>query len=330
MGRGDKTRLAELRRCSPPREPAFLASTSWHSPSPLDGLDAGEPHALKASLVRGRYGRAATYVAVAVVANHIRRVLVPWLGQFVWHHAVVADMKLARSAPHALLEASLLDFAWADVGRWACQQAALSVLARAVMARRPVDGADARRRQRGPSVGRRARAPGGHEGDGDAAADDSHGQSSDMASDARCVLRLVAGLTLLERHYTESCWALAHVYATARLLLSTRPCDAAFLRRLVLESTPRARSALQAGLVLRWLYRSVSAATTTRWPRLVLLLACACCVGTLHILRHSGRYFILLEMSDMLVTFGWMALGMAVLMAWAVRDWARVWLRGHV
>lgn len=285
------------------RGPASLATASSrarltkHLLTPLDILDDDEYTTLKTSLLQRGYGGAAACVAVAVVANHIRRVLVPWVGHSVWRHAVT-DMKLARSAPHALLEASLLEFCWTEVGRWAGQRAALS-LARAVMVRRDADT----RWQL-------------------AQFDESKGE---RASDVSCVLRLLTGLTRLEGQYTESCWAIAHIYATTRLLLSARPCDGNFLRHLVLESTPRARLALQAVLLLRWLCGRLTA--MKRRPRRVLLAGCACGVGTVHVLRNSGRYFILLEMSDMLVTFAWMALGIVVLMAWAVCAWARNTLR---
>jgi amino acid permease len=34
--------------------------------------------------------------------------------------------------------------------------------------------------------------------------------------------------------------------------------------------------------------------------------------GTAYLVRYSNKYFILLELSDMLVTFGWMVLGVAL------------------
>ena len=43
---------------------------------------------LKAGLLRGGHARAVAYVLVAAVANHVRRMLAPWLGAFVWRHAL--------------------------------------------------------------------------------------------------------------------------------------------------------------------------------------------------------------------------------------------------
>lgn len=56
------------------------------------------------------YCHAMMCMVVAVLVNHIRRVLTPWLGGF-FILEIVADMKMARSVPHYFVQQSL-GFPW--------------------------------------------------------------------------------------------------------------------------------------------------------------------------------------------------------------------------
>ncbi|KFA48214.1 hypothetical protein S40293_11180 [Stachybotrys chartarum IBT 40293] len=82
----------------------------------------------KAHFLRNGHRIAAGYIVAAVLVNHIRRVLAPWFGQFVWRHAL-EYMKLARSSPHYHLDISL-DYEWRGVLYFVAQQYALSLTRR--------------------------------------------------------------------------------------------------------------------------------------------------------------------------------------------------------
>ncbi|RCI17140.1 hypothetical protein L249_1864 [Ophiocordyceps polyrhachis-furcata BCC 54312] len=229
-------------------------------------------------------GRRLAIVTAAVVANHVRRMLVaPWLGQALWRHPVEA-MKLARWSPHGYLEASLADVSWPAVALWLCQQVILSELL-----------SQAAARSAKPSTNSSLKV-------------NCHRRRQGKA-DAYRVLLLLAALTLAESSYAETCWAVALIGSTARLLFYNGQPERDFAQRL-LGANP-ARAALLACLVLRW-FRTVALPHAT-WLAAslrslkVVLPAAACCVGasTVHLVQHSNRYFLVIEMSDMLVTWGW-------------------------
>ncbi|KJZ77128.1 hypothetical protein HIM_03449 [Hirsutella minnesotensis 3608] len=74
----------------------------------------------------GIFTYGAACLTVAVVANHIRRILTPWLGQFAWH-TPFAIMKLARTSPHGLIMTSLesIESSRADLVRWVLLEVAI-------------------------------------------------------------------------------------------------------------------------------------------------------------------------------------------------------------
>ena len=214
---------------------------------------------------------------------------------------------MARSSPHGFLEGALGGGGgggvWTAVLAWACQLAAVGAVRR-VMLERLV--ADARRR-------------------GDASKGPVRGESAaptpEVLLDAYRVLFLALTLALLERLFTETCWAAATIYAVGALLRGGAP-ERHFLGDLVRSRWPVA--ALQACLVGQWLWRGClptaarTGAALARGEVHAPALTCWLWAGTAYLVRHSNRYFVLLEMSDMLVTFGWMALGVAVVVVWAV------------
>ncbi|PHH71272.1 hypothetical protein CDD80_5396 [Ophiocordyceps camponoti-rufipedis] len=227
------------------------------------------PQAMWRDVVRApvSVGRRLSIVVIAVLINHVRRVLTPWLGQFLCLHPVEA-MKLARWSPHGHLEASLVEIRWPAVAWWLCRQGVEYELLRYLMTR------------------------------------------SRLAADAHGVLLVVASLALVERCYAETCWAVALVSSTLRLLLFGDRPERDLVRRLV--GAHPARAALLACLVLRWI-RAVALpyatwlAASFRSLDLMLPVATWCvAAATAHLVRYSSRYFLAIEMSDMLITLGWM------------------------
>ncbi|RDA90780.1 hypothetical protein CP533_3621 [Ophiocordyceps camponoti-saundersi (nom. inval.)] len=236
-------------------------------------------------------GRRLGIVTAAVTANHVRRMLAPWLGQFPRRHPIEA-MKLARWSPHGHLEASLVDVSWPAAILWLFQQVIVSeMLSSFATAARRSSSSRSSASSMPTTIFRRRR-----------------GKALTKA-DAHRLLLLLASLTLAESRYAETCWAVALVASTGRLLLFGDRLERDFARRLVGDHP--ARAALLACLVLRWL-RAVALphvawlVATLRSLR-VMLPTVACCVGagTVHLVRYSNRYFLVIEMSDMLVTWAW-------------------------
>ncbi|KAM0745045.1 hypothetical protein ACQRIT_000429 [Beauveria bassiana] len=81
---------------------------------------------VKATMLADGHAVAAGLVVAAVLGNHVRRVLAPWLGQFLWWHPVQA-MRLARGTPHLFIEQQVLAATdAATLGFWALQTIALA------------------------------------------------------------------------------------------------------------------------------------------------------------------------------------------------------------
>lgn len=222
---------------------------------------------VRASLFEHGASRAAIRILVAVVLNHIRRVLVPWLGQFLWHHAV-ADLRAARSSPGQYLEGATT-YGWLPFAAWMVSASAL------------------------PRVRGFLRRAALHDGTGDGWA----------------VLYLATGLITLEAAYTRTCWTFAQLYAYAALFAGGVP-EHDLLERTLTERP--AKITAQLGLVLGWLVYAVLPVIATglegRWARLVG--HGAVWGGTAYVVKHSDRFFLALEMSDVLVTLTWMVCGM--------------------
>ncbi|UNI16040.1 hypothetical protein JDV02_002516 [Purpureocillium takamizusanense] len=324
----------------------------------------------------------AAVVVAAVLLNHVRRVLVPWLGQFVWRHPIEA-MKLARSSPCYLLEGSVGEgFDWAAVLGWGLRVRVLGAVREVLMRRmRRVGGLRSRRRgeKAGDAVEEKSGgvvASGGHDegraGEGTGFGETHHhggsrdgmpagamvvveqgSRADEMLFDVCRIVYLATSMAILEGAYAESCWAAAHIYALVRtttppprllpspllaliptgLLLPLNTADAAAARAYVLDAlaSHRLASIFQACLLAHWAVATLL--PTTAWVVVAAVrgalrgsggdvytpaAAYALWAGTALLVRKSNKYFIVLEMSEMLVTFGWLALGLGVLAVWTV------------
>ncbi|TWU75723.1 hypothetical protein ED733_007678 [Metarhizium rileyi] len=242
---------------------------------------------IKRCILRNGTLEAVLLVLAATLANHVRRLLVPWLGQFVWWHAL-ENMRFARSSPHYFLEHSV-HFSWGEVTSWLCGSVVVAVA----------------------RVGNRN------------AMASFHGHKGGLLCGRReavlgmcTVVDMAMGLTLLERYYTQTCFSAACVYALFRVVEGGP--GRAFLWDLVSEEWLRA--GFQCVLVLCW---ACGHLLPTAWKVSRAMVAGKMVPavvhgvvwgGTAYLVRYSNKYFILLELSDLLVTLGWMALGLGTVL----------------
>lgn len=229
--------------------------------------------ALRRSLVAHGRGHGAVCLVVAITLNHMRRLLLPSATQFFWPHAL-ADMKLARSSPHRLLEQSVVSFDWLPLAAWAVLAYLLAML---------------------PSLlGQLVNAHCGR------------GGSSSRATAAACIVAYVAAsLAWAEHAYVQSCWTLAQLYACWRLVSRGGDAERAFLQRLLEEQSARATAVLvlvALGLHFRVL-PVAQQAVRGHWPGVLVYLGMG--AGTAYMVRYSNKFFILLELADMWITLAW-------------------------
>jgi hypothetical protein len=262
---------------------------------------------VQAALLRDGYVAALGLLIAAVLVNHIRRILAPWLGQFLWWHPVEA-MKMARGSPHYFLQEQL-DLDVATLRRWMCQMVCLAFTKR-FLRRFIITG------HRNGTTRPRIMA---------------------AVMDVCSILYAAICLADLEAAYAELCWAGAWVYATVYIWKRGSSAQLSFVQKLLFEEPmqSRRRSAVVAiaaavvGLLL----------VSSGWRRVVrpvlrpggdgsgLRVAVSALAvfwgllgaGTVHVVRYSNKYFILLEMTDMLLTWLWMILAVVVVVVWRLR-----------
>ncbi|KAK4041219.1 hypothetical protein C8A01DRAFT_15000 [Parachaetomium inaequale] len=70
-------------------------------------------HHVRTALLSQGYRTAFTLLLTAATLAHIRRILVPWLGQYTWHAHPLDDLRLAVSNPEVFME-EMLGYRW----RW--------------------------------------------------------------------------------------------------------------------------------------------------------------------------------------------------------------------
>ncbi len=313
-----------------------------------------------AMLADGHYGVAAGLATAAVLANHVRRVLAPWLGQFLWWWHPLQGMKLARATPHYFVAEQLLRSAATDggLGFWVLQTCALAATRALLRHRLLLVAADATattttttcsavsRGSKGNNDESGGGASGGGGGGGGgtgsrAAAKRTTASSSSCLIDCCRVIYLCLCLMQVEYAYAEACWAVSWLYALTQLLLRGTAAERRFVTHRLLTGDSSSSSChnlagadsathwrgllLTTGLLLWWAWRAalrpvrrhgVVGVALSALPVLGGLLA----VSTAHVVRYSNKYFIWLEMSEMLLTWVWLVLGGVVVAAWRLCD----------
>lgn len=123
-----------------------------------------------------------------------------------------------------------------------------------------------------------------------------------------CICATFLGLTLAEQLYTDTCIFSGEMHAVWRLATGT-PAE----RRFVVDVAREAGwiLLLHAACLAWWIWKTVvpevdrlaKCVASGRFTRLAL--QGVLWGGTLHLVRHSNRYFVALEVGDMLMTIGW-------------------------
>ena len=134
------------------------------------------------------------------------------------------------------------------------------------------------------------------------------------------VVELVFVLGWWEYAFVRTCWTLSQVYAYGILMFGKDPEGRSFLMEKVWGERWHALP-LQVGLVMHWglcVRGLLSTANSRAWLPCLMVLAV-----TAYLVRYSNKYFVLLEMSDMLVTWSWMALGIGMVFQEMTRGWVR-------
>ncbi|KAM3547001.1 hypothetical protein ARSEF1564_000042 [Beauveria bassiana] len=326
---------------------------------------------VKATMLADGHAVAAGLVVAAVLGNHVRRVLAPWLGQFLWWHPVQA-MRLARGTPHFFIEQQVLAATdAATLGFWALQTIALAATKALLRHRLLADattttttttitasatGLTKPKSQRGKGF-----AGGGGGGGGRSSSSSSSSSSSagpraaamrDTTSSMACltdcyrIIYLTLCIMHVEYAYAEACWAASWIHAATHVALRGTTAEQLFTYRLLTghhhhhhhhdQQLARTESdqggmahwrgvSLIAGLLVWWLWRhlvrplrrhGVVAWAFSGLPVLGGLIGAA----TAHIIKYSNKYFIWLEMSEMLLTWAWLLLGLALVAVWRLCD----------
>lgn len=256
---------------------------------------------LKRAIFRNGSVCAGLYVLAAILVNHVRRMLLPWLGQFIWLHSI-ENMKFAKSSPHYFVEASsYID--WREVWFWICQSLIGYFIRGEIGNRLVLMERESCRPREGPS-----KLNGSITNRFDA-------QKKTMG--IFTILYLAMSLNLIESYYTQACFSAAYIYAISRLLRGGND-ETAFLFDVLHRNWLGAT--FQAVLVPYWVcqrfmpcaLQTIRAAATGRLALPVFHVVLW--GGTAYLVRYSNKYFIFLELSDMFVTFGWMLLGIILVL----------------
>lgn len=138
----------------------------------------------------------------------------------------------------------------------------------------------------------------------------------------RAFLHEAAVLAVLEGAYVRTFCTGAQLYAYGALFAGgTAEHD--FLERFLREKA--APITAQLGLVVEWIAHVVLPTLARglggRWA--LLVGHGAVCGTTAYLVRYSNKYFLALEMSDVFITFGWMALGVTFVGMEALRGHPR-------
>ncbi|KAG6318738.1 hypothetical protein E4U44_007679 [Claviceps purpurea] len=220
-----------------------------------------------------------TVILSAIIVNHIRRLLVPFLGHFLFPHAV-ATMKLARSSPHLLLQ-KICCFSWTSLCIWLLGTYVLHIARQAFLLRALSHEPEHAPRGSEPPQKRRKQSKG------------------------RVLCRvayLVLEMTHVETVYVETCWAASYLYALlcsgtlgVAILAKGWPCSVVPLALLGnwtrLRLMPFVRDTRHAVLL-------GGAGKRGEWASRALVHGLVW-GATVQMVRFSNRLFLVLELSDM-------------------------------
>ncbi|KAJ6783826.1 hypothetical protein PWT90_10910 [Aphanocladium album] len=300
--------------------------------------------AVKATMLADGHAVGAGLVVAAVLVNHIRRVLAPWLGQFLWWHPVQV-MKLARGTPHYFVEDQLLAATdGAALALWLLQTGALAAT-RALLRHRLLTtttaAADLQSRgRRGKGDGGSGGASGGGTESKVAAAAAGRRTTASLSAcftDCGRISYLALCLMQVEYAYAEACWAASWTHAATHVYFRGTTAEKQFVHRLFAGDWHLARPQLGEDATMHWRGMMFIASLLAWWAWRIIqplrrhgvvgvalsglpILGGFIGAGTAHIIRYSNKYFIWLEISEMLLTWVWLLLGVTLVAAWRLCD----------
>lgn len=255
----------------------------------------------------------------------------------------MAAMKLARATPHYFVEEQLSS-ATTNGGealcRWALHVAALAAT-RALLRHRML-GYSVTAAKLELQCRKGSDSTTGSGGGGGATAAAVAAFSGTWHADVCRVLYLALCLMQVEYAYAEACWAMSWIYASTYVYLRGTTAERQFTQRLLMGGDGDGRNHaaqpnytgtvpsltehcfgifLIIGLLVSWLWRAVLRPIQRHGVVGVALSGLAVLgafigLGTAYLVRYSNKYFIWLEMSEMLLTWVWMVLAVGVASAW--------------
>jgi hypothetical protein len=248
---------------------------------------------VKPAFLGAGYAHAAAYLITGILLNHVRRILAPWLGSYIFQ-GPVEHLRLTRSRPDLLLEEAL-------TRPW--QSFAVSIAVKALVDLAAATAVDYLAANPGGVVHGKASRP-------------SHSKPRDIARLVYVVWALAAAEYVLDR----SAHTLALARACWRLVRGTPAQRTVFCQILRSHMAAAAWALLQAYLyiargVVPTLRLALVAATRGR-PGLLVTVAGAA-VSVRWVLQWRSRLFIVLETEGLWVMLGSVALvGVLLLGEW--------------
>ncbi|KAK4166967.1 hypothetical protein QBC43DRAFT_312711 [Cladorrhinum sp. PSN259] len=101
--------LPRLERIRSRISPLFDSVDNFASAAFTGGISANWP-LLKRSFLSKGYRTAFCYFGISIIANHVRGMLVPWLGGYLWYYPL-DNLRLANTNPDVFLEV-MFNFSW--------------------------------------------------------------------------------------------------------------------------------------------------------------------------------------------------------------------------
>lgn len=217
------------------------------------------------------YQHCAACIIFAVCIHQIRRVLIPWYGQFLFDPAF-SGLKFAKSSPHFYFEAQILSqpLDWPGACCFAIQPHPILVSQLHRMTK-------------------------------------SYVRLTILGADLRAFILLIVRLAQMEYAFTQTAWAFAQVYALVRVLTSKDAKTIYFIYQIVQDNW--GKSIIQALLVVYVFQSCIIPAA--RQPSAVLYATTW--AGVAYLVKYSNKYFVLVEMSDVFITYALMIGGLGLL-----------------
>lgn len=267
----------------PPRYPP----TFWSPFTELFAIYFCPPQSfyiIKDVFLREGHGVAALYVVAAAIVNHLRRFLLPWFGEYMWRDPL-KHLKLARHAPHYFLE-EIMDFNPIWALWWTLQFGAFTIVKLFVWT---------------------------------SLLQEEEPRRSKTAVAIIMIIYLSLGFAAMEYDYAELCWTGSVLYALQAVLRGT-PEQRAYFFKLLKNSDLVLRSGAQVIGIVHAIQKTYGR-MNSGWVSALSVFVVALFYVTAHIVKYSNKYFIFLEVSEMLLTWIWIILGVGMVAIDKVIPW---------